>query len=64
VDRRLRFGILIAAVLLVAGMAVDLLRASSSPPPEITGTDIHGKPWSLSAQKGKGPVLVSFFATW
>ena len=58
-----------AAALLAVAVVAEVSRHSVGPvvltgpgTPEIAGTDLSGKKWSLASLKGR-PVLVNFFST-
>lgn len=54
-----------AALLLVGVVATELFRATlPKPVSDFSGVDLRGKPWSLAEHRGKGPIIVNFFATW
>ncbi len=55
------------AIALLLAVAFDLSRGAFRPAramTDISGTSLAGEAWTLSGRRGKGPVLVNFFATW
>jgi thiol-disulfide isomerase/thioredoxin len=66
--RRALAGALAAAALLAlprAARASHVVRPwpAAKPTPELSLTDLDGKPWTLAALKGR-PVLLNFWASW
>jgi peroxiredoxin len=64
-SRRVRLGLALLCVLLGVYAVVAWARSQPLPPrPDFTLKDMNGKRWTLSEQRGKGPVVLCFFATW
>ncbi len=62
-------GIVLVAVV-VAAVAADLMRgrvttgSPSGEHPDFVAKDLQGRDWKLAEHRGKGPLIVNFFATW
>jgi thiol-disulfide isomerase/thioredoxin len=57
----------IAAVLILGLIAgAELLRGETakSDRPNFTAPELGGQAWNLADHRGKGPIIVNFFATW
>jgi len=66
----MKLGLLIAAACLAVGVVYEAIRGignaatPASAGSDFTAADLHNKDWTLAAHRGKGPLILSFFATW
>jgi hypothetical protein len=56
--------LLAAAIALVLAVGYDMFQAVAPvEAKEFSGTDLTGKPWTLSEHRGRGPIILNFFGT-